>query len=250
VVPCDDRAAMSDGRKEAAAFLESALADDEGQELREKIARAVPRRLSENGFRLTIHYGFDSDAAGVGFATMTEMAAELGEGAVSLFDAELWYPGAALVRQLIECAYLISLAAESRDEAARWMRSTPKEAREQFSPGHMRNRSARDFRFTEYQTHCGRGGHPTPAGRDLLRRHDYERPVSVRLYWSDLAQHLAELWQGFCAALPLYDPRCDEDDQLYSPHRSPDGGEEIAALLAEWRERDPLSRHFGLPWTE
>jgi hypothetical protein len=77
----------------------------------------------------SIHYAFDSDAAGVGFATMTEMAAELGEGAVSLLDDELWYPGASLARQLIECGYLISLAAESRDEAAKWMRSSPKAAR-------------------------------------------------------------------------------------------------------------------------
>src|SRR3954452_12264830 len=233
-------------KEEVAASLEDGLADDRAHALREQLARAIPRRLSENGFRLTIHYAFDSDAAGVGFATMTEMAAELGEGAATLFDAELWYPGAALVRQLIECGYLISLAAGSRDEAARWMRSTPQEAREQFAPGHMRNRSARDFRRSEYQTHCSRGGHPTPAGRDLLRHHEHERPGSVRLYWSDLAQHLADLWQEFCSALPHYDPRCDEDDQLFNPNRSPDGGEEIATLLSEWHERGQLAGEYGL----
>lgn len=77
-------------KEEAAAYLEDGLADDEAHALREELARAIPRRLSENGFRLYIHYGFDSNAAaGLGFATMTEIAAELGEGAVSLFDAEL-----------------------------------------------------------------------------------------------------------------------------------------------------------------
>ncbi|HSS05333.1 MAG TPA: hypothetical protein VLK89_09155 [Solirubrobacterales bacterium] len=241
---------MNMSKEEAAAFLEDGLADDEAHALREQLARAIPPRLSENGFRLYIHYGFDGDAAGIGFATMTEMAAELAEGAVALFDAELWYPGAALVRQLIECGYLISLAAESRDEAEQWMRSSPKEARERFSAGNMRNRAARNFRLAEYQVHCSHGGHPTPAGRDLLKRRASERPVDVRLSWSDLTQHLADLWQGFCSALPLYDPRCEKDGPLYGPHRSPDGREEIDTLLATWRERDPLARHFGLPWAE
>lgn len=239
---------MSKG--EVAALLKRGLADDEAQTLREEVARAIPRRLSENGYRLYIHHGFDGDAAGIGFATMTEMAAELGEGAVSLFDAELWYPGAALVRQLIECGYLISLAAENRDEAEKWMRSSAKEARDHFSPGNMRNRAVRGFRKTEYEVHCGRGGHPSPAGRDLLRRRTNERPVDIRLSWSDLAQHLADLWQGFCSALPIYDPRCEQGGQLYGPHRSPDGREEIGMLLTTWRDRDPLAAYFGLPWTE
>lgn len=241
---------MGMSKEEAAAYLEDGLADDEAHALREQLARAIPRRLSENGFRLYIHYGLGGDAAGVGFATMTEIAAELGEGAVSMFDAELRYPGAALVRQLIECGYLISLAAESRGEAEKWMRSSPKEARERFSAGHMRNRAGKDFRLAEYQVHCSRGGHPTPAGRELLKRRASEHHVNARLAWSDLTRHLADLWQGFCSALPLYDPRCEKDDPLYGPHRSPDGREEIDTLLAAWRERDPLARHFGLPWTE
>lgn len=243
----EERPPRMDAREEeAVAFLEYGLADDDAHALREQLARAVVSRLAENGLRLTIHYAIDGGAAGVGFATMTQIAADLGEGAISLFDAELWYPGAALVRQLIECGYLISLAAESREEAARWMRSTYKEAREHFAPGHMRNRSSRNFRLEEYRTHRARGGHPTPAGRDLLRHHEHERRFSTRLYWSDLTQHLTDLWQGFCAALPSYDPRCDEDDALYGPHRSPDGGGEIAALLAEWRGRDPLAGHYGI----
>ena len=95
-------------KREAAAFLEKGLENDEAQALRENLARAIPHRLAENGLRLYLHYEFgERNAAGTGFATMTEMAAELGEGAVALFDADLWYPGAALVRQLIECGYLL-----------------------------------------------------------------------------------------------------------------------------------------------
>jgi hypothetical protein len=43
----------------------------------------------------------ESDVAGIGSATATELAAELGEGAKRLFETGLWYPGAALVRQII-----------------------------------------------------------------------------------------------------------------------------------------------------
>lgn len=56
-----------------------------------------------HGLRLLIHHELDQDAAGVGFATATLIAAELGEGTQRMYAAGLWYPGAALVRQLIEC---------------------------------------------------------------------------------------------------------------------------------------------------
>lgn len=232
---------MEAAKREFARSFEQGLADDEGQALREAVTRAIPNRLAENGMRLYLHHELgERNAAGIGFATMTEMAAELGKGAVKLFDEGLFYAGAALVRQLIECGYLISLASERREEAADWMRSTPKEAREKFSAGNMRNRSVRNFRLSEYQIHCGQGGHPAPAGRILLANHDHERPLSNRVSWSDLAQHLAEIWQNFCVALPLYDPRCEEAGPLFSPERSPDGGSEISALLAEWIAKDPL----------
>src|SRR5665811_1526117 len=65
--------------------------------------RDVPTALAAHGLRLLIHDELDQDAAGVGFATATLMAAELGEGTQRMYAAGLWYPGAALVRQLIEC---------------------------------------------------------------------------------------------------------------------------------------------------
>ncbi len=74
-------------------------------------------------------------APGVGFATATLMAAELGDGAQRLYGAGLWYPGAALVRQLIECGYLLTLMSESRDEAATWMTSSHDDIVKRFSFG-------------------------------------------------------------------------------------------------------------------
>ena len=135
----------------------------------------------------------------------------MAKGPTKLFAANLWYPGSALVRQLIECVYLVTLMGERRDEAESWMASSRERILSTFMPRQMRQRSVRNFRVGEYQTHCEWGGHPNPAGKRLLRMHDEWRGrAGVRAFWLDLAQHLAESWEGFCAALPLYDPRLDQ----------------------------------------
>jgi hypothetical protein len=227
--------------------LNRVLADDESQALRERIARDVPSALSSNGLRLLIHHELDSNAAGVGFATVALMAGELGEGAQRLFDAGLWYPGAALVRQLIECGYLLTLMSESRDEADAWMRSGHDEIVSRFMVRHMRKRAVQNFRPTEYEKHCDLGGHPNPAGRTLLRSRADHQLVSSRCHWLDLAQHLAETWAAFVAALPYYDPRMQPGDPLYGPHRSPESGDSIERLLVAWRRADYAGLNASVP---
>lgn len=229
-------------KQEMAKTLEAGLADDDAQLLRERVVREVPAALSINGQRLAIHHCLDRDAAGAGFATATMMAAELGEGARRLFEAELWYSAAALVRQVIECGYLLTLMSENRDEAKAWMTSSHDEIVRKFMPRHMRQRAVRNFRAAEYETHCDLGGHPNPAGRAVLRRHPERRGLSTRGNWLDLAEHLSDTWSSFVAGLPLYDPRMNPADPLYSPMRSPDSGNTIECLLAVWRERDSIAR--------
>lgn len=237
-------------KEEFADALNEGLANDAAQALREQVAHAIPALLGSNGRRLSVHHRLESDVAGIGFATATELAAELGEGARRLFETGLWYPGAALVRQIIECGYLLTLMAEDCTEAKTWMMSTHKDIVARFQPRHMRQRAVRDFRSAEYQAHCDLGGHPNPAGRTLLRHHDEWRPLSPRSHWLDLAQHLAETWSAFESALPLYDPRSNEAHWLHSPERSPEGREEIAQLLAQWREVDPVAARGPVPEVE
>lgn len=197
-----------------------------------------------------MHYRLEQDAAGFGFATATEMAAELAEGAQQLYTTGLWYPGAALVRQLIECRYLLTLMGESREEATAWMTSSHGDIVARFMPRHMRKRAARAFRVGEYETHCDLGGHPNPAGRLLLRRHAEWHPLSPRSHWLDLAQHVAETWGSFVAALPCYDPRMKVGDSLYSPERSPEARAQVERLLAEWRACDPIAARDSFPEME
>jgi hypothetical protein len=237
----------SDARERLTVALNAGLADDGAHALRKRVALEIPAALASNGQRLSIHYWLERDAAGFGFATVTEMAAELGEGARRLYESELWYPGAALVRQLIECGYLLTLMSENEGEARSWMTSSHKDIVKRFMPRHMRQRAVRNFRAAEYETHCDLGGHPNPAGRSLLRRHTPGERLSPRCHWVDLAQHLAENWGSFVAALPLHDPRMKPADPLYSPERSPEAGDAVASLIAKWRSVDPVAAHGPMP---
>ena len=232
-------------RERLVAEFNAALTDDRVQELREIACDVIPTALAANGQRLSIDAWLSGDSARQGFAVMTEMAAELAMGAAALFRQELWYPGAALVRQLLECGYLISLASDRRDEAEAWFRSSHDEIVRRFTPGTMRQRAARNFRREEYHRHCDLGGHPNPAGRLLLRRHEEWRPISPRSNWVDLAQHLGEIWTWFEEALPLYDPRLDPGGELYAPARGPDQAAEVGNALSNWRQVDPLARRLS-----
>jgi hypothetical protein len=223
------------------------LGDDESQALRQKVARDVPAAMASNGLRLLIHHELNRDAAGVGFATATLMAAELGEGTQRMYEAGLWYPGAALVRQLIECCYLLTLMSESRDEAAAWMRSSHDDIVKRFMPRHLRERTIRNFRAKEYEKHCDLGGHPSPAGRVLLQCNADHQRLSPRSHWLDLAQHLSDAWESFVAALSLYDPRRQPGDSLHCPEHSPERGAVIQALITEWHRADHAALTASVP---
>jgi hypothetical protein len=120
----------------------------------------------------------------------------------SMYAVGLWYPGAALVRQLIECGYLLALMSENADEAASWMRSSHDEIVNRFMVRHMRKRAVRNFRPTEYEKHCDNGGHPNPAGRMLLRSRADHLLLSPRCHWLDLAEHFVGRLGKLCGWPP------------------------------------------------
>jgi hypothetical protein len=233
-------------KAELLAKLNSGLADEHAQALRQRIAKEIPQRLAENAQRLSFHHNFPAPAAaGIGFATAAAIAAELGAGAGQLFTTGYTYAGAALVRQLIECNYLLALMAENRAESEAWMQASHAEIVKTFMPRQMRKRSVQSFRVNEYHVHCDRGGHPNPAGRDLLGRlvpDPRELTLHANSRWLDLSEHLADVWASFVDGLPLYDPRQDSTSPLYNPDRSPDGGPAIEALLLEWQQDDLIAR--------
>jgi hypothetical protein len=171
-------------------------------------------------------------------ALVAQMGAELAVASAQLYEAERWYAGAALVRQLIEVEYLLFLFATDAAEAAeaeKWMKASSEEAKKMFSAGEMRKRSEGRFRTSEYSSHCEIGGHPRPRGHWLLREHSIQvssDPADLldpAVQWVDLAQHVERMWGHYVAAVAVHSPT-----NVY-----PDRFEAISKLLADWRTSDP-----------
>ena len=169
-------------------------------------------------------------------AIVAQMGAELAVGATQLYEAERWYAGAALVRQLIETEYLLFLFAADSAEPERWLRAAPDEARRVFAPGTMRERSAGRFRAEEYSVHCEVGGHPRLSGHVLLREHLTPVPGGTpslfdpRVQWVDLAQHVERLWANYVTAVRVHSPT-----NVYAERFA-----RLDALSEAWRAIDPL----------
>lgn len=177
-----------------------------------------------------------------GVSAVTEMAAELAMAGVSVLDSGHRYAAAALIRQLIECEYLLHAFVEDLARAASWYRATPSEIRSAFMPKTMRPLGG--FSDHEYWTHCDQGGHPSPHGRLLLRFGMHgdlaDDGVMVASMWGDLAQHLARVWWAVHELLSTHHARFVKvrASQIAV----------VDAIGARWTDADPLSRpvHFSL----
>ncbi len=143
-------------------------------------------------------WGYGDDRV-VGFAVAVEIAGALAVDAVNLLGLDRRYSAAALIRQLIECEYLVWSFGSDPEEARRWLNADAQELRSIFSPSRIRQRSAGRFDPEEYQRHCGLGGHPSAAARSLLRAHSLEAPVEEQ--WTDLSSHFDRLWRTLLEAV-------------------------------------------------
>jgi hypothetical protein len=228
---------------ERAAFREELArwAEDETvHSSRVAVCRTVTEALRQAGQSLYVGGWVLRNQAMESLGAVTEMGAELASGAVQLFDVELWYAGAALVRQLIEVEYLTWRFSEDPSVASSWLASSPAEIRQRFAPKAMRQESAGRFRDKEYWTHCGHGGHPSPQGRLLLKNHS--NPIgSQRWAWADLAQHLERLWGHLESALQT----AGAEDIVAAK-----GGETAANAIAAWHEKDPLAARLPIDISE
>lgn len=168
-----------------------------------------------------------------GLALVSQAAGELSMATVDLYRAERWYAGAALVRQFIECEYLVYLFAQDPAHAVKWRQSTREERLDFFKPATMRTMSNGKFRSEEYASHCERGGHPSPMGSSLLAEHTATLLGKNRYLWCDLAQHLERYWDSFTLAV----------DALKLGHVGivQTARAEFPSWRAKWQELDPLS---------
>lgn len=126
----------------------------------------------------------------VAVSLLLRVAGQLVSASADLFSDGRHYAAAALVRQLVEAEYL-AWAFDARDsDAERWLRSTPEERRDFFSPAKLGKAAQGKFRSQDYGHHCEMGGHPTPRSTILLSNDE----VTCQLLLSDLLGHTGRIW--------------------------------------------------------
>ena len=182
----------------------------------------------------------------VAIGLVAQISAELVSGAQLLFRTGNEYGASALVRQLIECEYLLRAFRLDFTEAARWFEANGNE-RWHFSPAKLRKIGGFDDK--EYNHHCESGGHPHRKGSLLLqlprRMNDLQRAVAgasrdldpTRALWLDFAFHCDRTWRALT-------------DLLYAEHARFERvrAERIGAATearSAWLEADVLAEHPG-----
>ena len=182
----------------------------------------------------------------VAIGLVAQISAELVSGAQILFRNANEYGASALVRQLIECEYLLRAFRLDFTEAARWFEATGKE-RWDFSPAKLRKIGGFDDK--EYSDHCESGGHPHRKGSLLLQLprgiDDLQRAVAgasrdldpTRGLWLDFAFHCDRTWRA------LTDLLCAEHARFERVR-----AERLTAVVearSAWLEADILAEHAG-----
>jgi hypothetical protein len=181
-------------------------------------------------------------------ALVAEISSELVSGALLLFRSGNEYAASALVRQLIECEYLLQAFRLNFAEAARWHDANDKE-RWDFTPSKLRKIGGFDRK--EYGDHCEAGGHPHPSGRQLMElpraMGDLERAASgrtealntVRALWLDFTFHCDRTWRA------LADLLAAEHARFERVGRTTKSIEAVAESRLAWQQSDPLALCAG-----
>jgi hypothetical protein len=240
-------------------FFAELIGGDEAVEARERLCRVITSEIANVGTWL----GLDSYlGAGDVVDTSTEPApsdpervssfmavglvaqisAELIAGALTLFEEDNLYGASALVRQLIECDYLLRAFKANFAEAARWQDANDHE-RWDFRPSKLRKLGG--FDDAEYARHCDMGGHPNPAGAQLLfqpqKMTTRQRKAAgekddvdqTRVLWLDFTFHCDRVWRALEELLIAEHAR-------FATVRSA-AVSQVAEARRSWQDTDPLS---------
>ena len=177
---------------------------------------------------------------------VTQISSELVSGALLLFRNGNQYGASALIRQLMECEYLLRAFRLNFGDAAKWLDAN-KEDRWEFTPKKLRKIGG--FDRGEYANHCESGGHPHPRGGlllDLTRKmHGLQLAVEgnanhvdfVRGLWLDFAFHCDRAWRAVADVLKAEHAR-------FERVRSEPLAKVREAFIA-WQEADVLARYAG-----
>jgi hypothetical protein len=240
------------------------VADDDAAAARERFCEVVASQISEVGrwigFDALLGAGDVKDTlppelhapdqarsrSFIAVGLVAQISAELVSGAQLLLRNENEYGASALVRQLIECEYLLRAFRLNFSEAARWLDANDGE-RWDFKPSKLREIGG--FNRKEYANHCEAGGHPHPNGSRLLRLarmvDELERAVSgdsrevdtTRALWLDFAFHCDRTWRALTEVLSAEHARFDRvrAERILT----------VAESRSAWLGSDFLARNAG-----
>jgi hypothetical protein len=215
------------------AELERRLADTSAHDARVEFCEHASEAVDSSGRVLWAFGGALDMPQREGLALVCQAAGELSTATVDLYRAERWYAGAALVRQFIECEYLVYLFGQDPAHSIKWRQSTRKERLAFFKPATMCKMSNGKFRSEEYKIHCERGGHPSPMRSSLLAERTAALLGKNRYLWCDLGQHLERYWDSLILAVDALD--------LGRIGIIQNARSEFPRWRAKWKELDLLS---------
>ena len=220
----------SDEKIDFQACMKALLEDDTAHEAREQFLTVVTDAFTKSAEALNVGGWLLKNRSLEALAILTQMVAELADGALTLLRKQEYYAAAALVRQLVEGQYFMWRFSVDDGAGAEWLAATSEQIRHEFSPSQLRRQAGDQFNAKEYWHHCDVGGHPNPKARIVLKQ--YGTPLGThRFLWVDLAQHLETIWQHFETALTTNDVPPVVVDQLIHGVRD---------ATEQWHEKDVL----------
>ncbi|WFN93805.1 hypothetical protein [Gordonia sihwensis] len=240
----DPSVQLTDNASAMSALITYAL-DPKMAESRERAADAIVRftgRVADETYAVarSLHEGGDFDAglAYSGLARVAMTATSLSTGVLGMIAKGNHYSWSALLRQVVECEYLLWKFSAAPGEIIDWLKSSREERESRWKPSRLYSDEDNDFRRKDYSLHCEFGGHPTPdgtlaAGQILSPE---QRAVQAADGRTHLLQHLHSIFEYAVAA-------ADGLDQLHS--RSATVPDEVRGEYADVVEAHLRTDKFG-----
>lgn len=168
-----------------------------------------------------------------GLSMVLDMCADMASSTNRLYQDTHWYSGTALVRQIIEAEYLLSIFSLDITQASVWTNATAQELRKWWKPADMRKRLNGEFDEKEYWDHCERGGHPVPTAYPLLAHS--RGSIDQRFCWVDFAVHMRRLFEALIRCFIAFGLKQHVEGDVYA----------IAwVAISDWRNDDPAPNAF------
>ncbi|MFN6544473.1 hypothetical protein [Mycolicibacterium nivoides] len=202
-----DNVQISD-RDAAIAASEEYAADPKMREARQKAAFNIVNHWNDAANILDVEAGYDTYAqpcreslGAVSLVTVT--CAALTAGIYQLAEKGNLYPAMGLLRQLVECEFILWKFAQDSPNMVEWINSTPDQLAETWRPSKIYRNADNDYRQKDYGGHCVMGGHPNPIGSRLAGGIDSFRPLAS--LFGDEIRHSYDAWQHMKKAITLID---------------------------------------------